>query len=63
VAQWSSARQGWFRPRRDGNRLRLSGRVFWASNLFVSGFVMITAVAGPDGARPLIVALPALRPG
>jgi alkylation response protein AidB-like acyl-CoA dehydrogenase len=49
--------------RRDGNRLRLSGHVFWASNLFASGFVMITAVAGPDGARPLIVALPGDAPG
>ena len=49
--------------RRDGNRLRLSGRIFWASNLFVPDFVVITAAAGPDDARPLIVALPGDAPG
>jgi alkylation response protein AidB-like acyl-CoA dehydrogenase len=48
---------------RDGHRLRLNGRVFWASNLCVSGVVRITTVAGPDGARPLIVALPGDAPG
>jgi alkylation response protein AidB-like acyl-CoA dehydrogenase len=49
--------------RRDGNRLRLNGRIFWASNLFVPDFVLITATAGPDDARPLIVALPGDAPG
>jgi alkylation response protein AidB-like acyl-CoA dehydrogenase len=49
--------------RRDGNRLRLSGRIFWASNLFVPDFVVITAAAGPDDARPLIVALRGDAPG
>ena len=48
---------------RDGNRLLLNGRVFWASNLFASRFVLITAVAGPDEDRPLIVALPGDTPG
>lgn len=49
--------------RRDGNQLRLSGRIFWASNLFVPDFAVITAAAGPDDARPLIVALPGDAPG
>ena len=48
---------------RVGHRLRLSGRVFWASNMCGSGFVRITAVAGTDGAGPLIVALPGDAPG
>lgn len=48
---------------RDGPRLRLNGRVFWASNLVSPDFVMVTATASPEDGRPLIVAIPGDTPG
>lgn len=48
--------------RREGGDLVLDGRVRWASNLFESGFVLITA-AQIEGEGPSVVALRGGTPG
>ena len=48
---------------RDAGGLTLNGRVNWASNLFASDFLMVTAVASADDGRPLIVVVPGGTPG
>jgi len=49
--------------RRSASGWRLDGTVPWCTNLRPAGFVAAVAVAGPDGAAPLVAALPAGREG
>lgn len=49
--------------RREGDRVRLRGRLPWASNLFEARFLMVTAAVDEETGRCLIVAVPGDLPG